>query len=697
MHSTVEFRLQAQQITQSGDGIVATGYVMNLKQERFTSKVLLPLFQGIPQYPYNLIYDDWAAYKRFLINWGINESKIPRPSPTFKPTKAIEKIKEVDFLIQVIIGDVLRKVSMGMKRADLSSIQGTEKHAVRIFLSLADEFFPFRNPQFSQDQDRFRVDSFDRLAELITGEHARLLVGACQRLAYFYSVQTAQELRQGKKATSAVHAPAIKKEDEKSTQLILKEEFVGRLHKAITHHPILQNMISQVNLKKESKDEKIAIELDDEGRGIFKVGKTDIDLRSVLLRIFVALKPEAELLLRLLISKIQPDRINLIEIHYDAGLAEFEVAMMLEDGDISEDVHQAIYDCSTSTTFPKVVVVCSSILEEMLGKKVNISFNRRGDVTIEVPEIEEVQSRNLAVALRKKIEETLLKHENPEEKDPEEVQLQQIGEELERQTQHAVSKPPEAEAPVNTEVDTLIDEDLSRAAEEIQAEQERLARHRPSRPMPPSPATNDQPRVPKSDNSDPFADLPIRPIVNEPEPVASKHRNTTTRDSEIVMFDDDSLVARLEELDTSSPRKKNEQLITMDDSVADSQNSQSPPDRDSSYWGGRNRKHPGAFLTPREVTMAILSDIRTKGVSMRSSQQLAIAFLEVLDKVSRDYCGQNLDKLCPGLSQSDNIFDIARQLNELIDRRRYRREPENAIDALLSGAILASSSIKLSG
>jgi len=135
----------------------------------------------------------------------------------------------------------------------------------------------------------------------------------------------------------------------------------------------------------------------------------------------------------------------------------------------------------------------------------------------------------------------------------------------------------------------------------------------------------------------------------------------------------------------------------MDDSVADSQNSQSPPDRDSSYWGGRNRKHPGAFLTPREVTMAILSDIRTKGVSMRSSQQLAIAFLEVLDKVSRDYCGQNLDKLCPGLSQSDNIFDIARQLNELIDRRRYRREPENAIDALLSGAILASSSIKLSG
>jgi len=668
---------------------------MNLKQERFTSKVLMPLFQGIPQYPYNLIYDDWAAYKQFLINWGIRESRIPRPSSTFRPTKAIEKIKEVDFLIQVIIGDVLRKVSMGMKRVGLTSIQGTEKHAVRLFLSLADEFFPFRNPQFSQDQDRYRVDSFNRLTELITtGEHARLLVGACQRLAYFYSTQTAEELRQGKKARSAPTSGAGKKEDEKSTQLILKEEFVGRLHKAITHHPILQNMISQVNLKKQNANEQISIELEDEGRGIFTIGKNEIDLRSILLRIFVALKPEAELLLRLLISKVQPDRINLIEIHYDAGLAEFEVAMMLEDGDISEEVHQAIYDCNTTTTFPKVVVVCSSILEDILGKKVNITFNRRGDVTIEIPEIEEIQSRNLAVALRKKIEEALLRQENPErDTDPEVVQLREIGKQLESEFEQETGKPEEQTQP-STEVDALIDEDLMRAAQEIQAQQQRLAQQQ--RQHPAAQAAAPETPAPEPDDQDPFGSIRTREMMDEPPaPKRDDRRPAASRDAEAEVFDDDSLSARLAELDINSLAEVNEHLITVDDDLNDTRDSPGDPGSGSGYWS--RTKHPGAFLTPREVTMAILSDIRAKGVSMRSSRQLAIAFVEVLDKVARDYCGQNLDKLCPGLSQSDNIFDIARQLNEHIDRRRYRREPENAIDALLSGAILASSSIKLSG
>lgn len=691
MHISPGFQRQDRRITSIGDGIVATGRIMNLKQERFTSKVLLPLFQGIPQYPYNLIYDEWAAYKQYLINWGVRESRIPRPSPTFRATKAIEKIKEVDFLIQVIIGDVLRKVSMGMKRAGLGSIQGTEKHAVRIFLSLADEFFPFRNPQFSQDQDRLRVDNFDRLAELVTGEHARLLVGACQRLAYFYSTQSAKERRQGKKGLDLSSAATVSQyDDEKSTQLILKEEFVGRLHKAITHHPILQSMISQVNLKKQNENERIAIELDDEGRGIFTVGKTDIDLRSILLRIFVALKPEAELLLRLLISKIQPDRINLIEIHYDAGLAEFEVAMMLEDGDISEDVHRAIYDCNTATTFPKVVVVCSAILEEILGKKVNISFNRRGDVTIEVPEIEEIQSRNLAVALRKKIEEALHKQENPDRnEDPEVVQLKELGQALESEFERQALKSSDESPPV-AEMDALIDEDLMREAQKIHAEQQR---HQDSRPLNESKTRSDENFTREEKQKDPFDSIRTRDTVEPPPPATASEDNHQSPRRETAVFDDD-LASRIAALDTSVPHDDDQHLITVDEELVNG----------NGAFGGLSHevnqrireKHPGAFLTPREVTMAILSDIRTKGVSMRSSHQLAHAFLEVLDKVARDYCGQNLDKLCPGLTDSDNIFDIARQLNEVIDRRRFGREPENAIDALLSGAILASSSIKLS-
>lgn len=658
---------------------------MNLKQERFTSKVLLPLFQGIPQYPYSLVYENWAAYKKYLLNWGIPESRLPRPSPNFRPTKSIDKIKEVDFLIQVIIGDVLRKVSLGMKRAGLVSLQGTEKHAVRILLSLADEFFPFRNPQISHDQDRYRVDNFERLAELITGEHARLLVGACQRLAFFYKRETERERRQGKKGRDIKPtASSSSKPDESSTQLILKEEFVGRLHKAINQHPVLQDMISQMNLKQGNDNDKdaLAIELNDEERGIFSVGKTDIDLRSVLLRIFVALKPEAELLLRLMISKIQPDRVNLIEIHYDAGLAEFEVAMMLEDGDISEDVHRAIYDCNTSTTFPKVVVVCSSILEEILGKKVNISFNRRGDVTIEVPEIEEVQSRNLAVALRKKIEEALHRQTmgGAPDDDPEVVQLKEIGRALESEfdKQEDEEATPKESQPV-AEVDALLDEDLMRAAQAINAEQQKLAKTRPPRPAPAEDSAQEEPV------DDPFSALRTREVAPLPEPTPEYRRGGAA-------IDGDDLAAQLADLDMDSPRDDNEQMITIDDDTSSTGGRYTD---DASYFS--RSRHPGAFLTPREVTMAILSDVRSKGFSGRSSDDLARAFIEVLDKVARDYCGQGLEKICPGVTQLDNIFDIARQLNEVIDKRRYGREPEGAIDALLSGAILASSSLKLSG
>lgn len=669
--------------------------------KRFYSEVLEPLFQAEPSYPYSLVFDEWAHYRQLLIDAGISDFRIPRlTEKTPQPPTKIE-IKEIDFLIQVIVAQVLRDVSLNLKKTASNTVTGTEAYAMSCFLVLAERYFATGSSVGS-----VQVSSFEKLADRMTGNYAQILNWACQRLGFFYKTQRSREQQRLKTILTPAATPAAPAVDQRSTgtlpptQVILKEEYVDRLYSAITQHTVVKDLLEKVNLRLKP-DHQVSIDVDGEGKGVFTVGKTEIDLRGLLVRIFIALKPEAELLLSFLVSKVQPNKVNLIELHYENGLAEFEVQMMLEDGLLSQQVHGAINNCSAKTTFPKIVLVCVSVLEEVLGKRVNIFFNRKGEVVVELPEIQERNVKNLAMVLRNKIEEAVQREavKQDERSDPEMDELRRIGMEMELEMRkQGTHKDSESEA---TRYDKMIDSDLMRAAAAIQS-QERLGMTALAG------ADDDLEAQLRSYQDDIATDSRARlqaPARLEPPPPERVQTTTTTswRAAGTASALGEDKLARLEAaFQQTEPSTASQEVM---ETLLGSDNPVPVP---APVTGQRDLllNSRSFYRAPREVTMALLTGVRAKNLAQsrnpltalenqRSDRQLVRNFLETLDEVARECCGQRLEILLPELNGIENFFEIAKKLNEISERQQSRHQRDSALDILLSGAIMASSSIQL--
>ena len=114
-------------------------------------------------------------------------------------------------------------------------------------------------------------------------------------------------------------------------------------------------------------------------------------------------------------------------------------------------------------------------------------------------------------------------------------------------------------------------------------------------------------------------------------------------------------------------------------------------------------ERPHFYRAPRDVTMALLAGVKSKHREWsrrwdargkkRSEIQMAHDFLDVLDEMALECCGAHLETLFPELIGADNFFEIARQLNAISDRPQHRHSGNESFDILLSGAIMASSSM----
>ena len=701
--------------------------------KQFYKKVIGPLFQGEIRYPYSIIFDEWAHYRSFLVEIGVPDYQIPVLTASDRRRSEPGQVAEIDFLIQVIVADVLRQISLFMAQSRIQYIQDTEAQAVKLFLTLADRYFPVARDSDDRHIAIHNVERFEQLKDSIKGDFGQILNWACQRLSFFYKIQIQKERRQQVAQSAKETVPAqteaprvLRKDEETSTGVVLKEEFVDRLYTAVTKHPLLQEMVDTVNQKRKDTGPNFGIELDQEGKGVFSVGRSQVDLRGILARIFVAIKPEAELLLSFLISKIQPDKVNLIELHYEDGLAEFEVGIMLEEGGLSKQVHGAIKDCTVKTTFPKIVVVCAAILEEVLGAKVNISFNRKGEVMVELPEIRERSSKNLAVALRKKLEEAIYKEEAAaaENIDPEYEELKRIGAGFEAE---ALSPTPSYDVYLPDKYDQMIEADLMQAAVEIQEQEAGIAT-----------------TTAKVDKSKKYADLEEQFRQFQREIATDSHEAAATEDrlptptapgrdetvlepsfeqhlKSVAKADEDN--AKIDKLAESFRRTKpsksieefTDALLRGKDrplaELEDGFNKSALAVGNKAYrkviedrpFEAESRAH--FYRAPRDVTMAILAGVRSKSVEQanrwddrgkkRSEVQMAQNFLDVLDEVALECCGAHLEALFPELIGADNFFEIAKKLNAISDRQQHRQSGKESFEILLSGAIMASSSIQL--
>ena len=685
--------------------------------KQFYNQVIEPLFHGEVRYPYSIIFEEWAHYRSFLIEVGVPGYKIPVSTASGQRHSEHVQVAEIDFLIQVIVADVLRQLGEFMAQSDIQHLQGTEAHAVSLFLGLSDRYFPIGKESSDRRTAIHSVERFEQLKDNFEGGHARILNWACQRLNFFYKVQVQKECHYQVAQPAKEAAPAAKAvtraEPETSTEVVLKEQFVDRLYTVVAKHPLLQDMVDTVNQKRKDSGHTLGIELDQEGKGVFSIGRSQVDLRGILARIFVAIKPEAELLLSFLISKIQPDKVNLIELHYENGLAEFEVGILLEEGGISKQVHGAIEGCTAKATFPKIVVVCAAILEEVLGAKVNINFNRKGEVVVELPEIRERSSKNLAVAVRKKLEEAIHKEEiaAADNIDPEYEELKRIGTDFEAE---AVSTP-SCDVYLPDKYDQMIEADLMRVAAEIQQKEAGVA------------------TIGKADKSKKFANLEEQFRQFQNEIAAANHEQADTElTHELTNSDhpklersveDDEDEAKINKLEESfrrtKPSKSIEQFTDALLSGKDTQLSELDAGAQSSALAVGKKAYRTViedrsvdletrthfYRAPRDVTMAILAGVRSKHAEQTSrwddrgrkcsEVQMAQNFLDVLDEVALECCGAHLETLFPELIGADNFFEIARKLNAISDRQQYRQSGNESFEILLSGAIMASSSIQL--
>ena len=696
--------------------------------KQFYKQVIDPLFQGEARYPYSIIFEEWAHYRSFLSEAGIPDYKIPVSTVAGRRKTEHAQIAEVDFLIQVIVAVVLRQLSAFMAQSHIQRLQDTESQAVSLFLALADRYFPTGKESSDRRSAIHQAERFEQLKDNIEGEHAQVLNWACQRLNFFFKTQVQRERRQqAAQPVKAAPAPAPVEntpddDEETSTGVVLKEQFVDRLYTAVAKHPLLQEMVDTVNQKRKDSGHNFGIELDQEGKGVFSVGRSQVDLRGILARIFVAIKPEAELLLSFLISKIQPDKVNLIELHYEDGLAEFEVGILLEEGGLSKQVHGAINDCTAKTTFPKIVVVCAAILEEVLGAKVHISFNRKGEVVVELPEMRERSSKNIAVALRKKLEEAIHKEEitAAENVDSEYEELKRIGAGFEEE-ELSINKP-SYDVYLPDKYDQMIEDDLMRAAVEIQQKEAGIA-------------TPDG-----GDKSKKFAELEEQfrqfqkeiatdnrtevtlslGTASEQEESASKRSPAKRSESSATADEDSAKINKLEEaFHRTKPSKSVEQFTESLLSGEDTRLTELDDGPKKPALAVGNNAYRAAigdrsldietrslfFRAPRDVTMAILAGVRSKNLEQSSRWeergkkpseiQMAQNFLDVLDEVALECCGAHLETLFPELIGADNFFEIAKKLNAISDRQQHRQAGNEAFDILLSGAIMASSSIQL--
>ena len=705
---------------------------------RFYKQVIEPLFKGEALYPYSVIFPEWAHYRSFLAEVGIPEYQIPVLTASARRQSDHVKIAEIDFLIQVIVADVLHQISEFMVQSRVRYLQDTEAHAVKLFLALADQYFPIVEGGSDRRTAIYDVNGFEQLKDNIEGAHAQLLNWACRRLNFFYKVQIQKERRHREERRRQIEQPvkqaapaSVEKASlnaEASTGVVLKEQFVDRLYTAVAKHPLLQEMVDTVNRKRKDPGDDLGIEIDHEGKGVFSIGRSQVDLRGILARIFVAIKPQAELLLSFLISKIQPDKVNLIELHYEDGLAEFEVGIMLEEGGISKQVHGAISECTAKTTFPKIVVVCAAILEEVLGAKVNISFNRKGEVVVELPEMRERSSKNIAVALRKKLEEAIHKEEiaSAGKLDPEYEELKRIGAGFEAE---ALSPTPSYDVYLPDKYDQMIEADLMRAAVEIQQKEAgAVITGKPDKPkkyadleeqfrqFQQAIATDDQTRIATELSQSTHTqaiDTAGRESTAQPSPQQGSEASAKA--------DEDN--AKLNKLEESFRRTKPSKSIEeFTESLLSGKDSRLP-DLDTDLHESMLTVGNKAYRTeiesrpllfearshfyraPRDVTMAILAGVRSKHVEQsrrwddrsrkRSEVQMAQNFLDVLDEVALECCGAHLETLFPELIGADNFFEIARKLNAISDRQQHRQSDDESFEILLSGAIMASSSIQL--
>jgi len=511
----------------------------DIKLVNFSSDMLQLLFRGIPEFPYDLIFDEWSSFKEFLIERGIQEYLIPKSMPVILESKG--KVKEIDFVIQVIIAEVLRKVSIALKSYDFIDINDTERYAVRYFISFADEYFSFRKDLYQTTVNVHSLFNFAQLSEVIQGEYAQILKGACQRLDFIYRKDiNIRKRSQSKEKEKRIFPKEIKRETsrkEKSATSVLKEEviveekFIEQVFNTISGNQNLHDMIERVNLKLDN-DNKITLQLEEEDTGVFSLGNTKIDARSILLRISSMMKPQAKLLLRFLISKIQPDKVNLIELNYEQGMMEFEAAMMLQDGYLPKKIHGAIDDCNPDTTFPKVVAVCTNILEEVLGKEVTIWFTKRGDVVIELRELEEKKSRNLMAELINRIEHAIIQKEKLQSEKSIELDddpFKEIGLLVEAEAEKADLEP---ESP-SLDYDDLLDAELMKLAEDIESQ---LTHKETEKTEPKSP----KPVGLKS--SEAFA--LIEPILSDPHEITKPREITAAILAGVKRYSDDHTASK---------------------------------------------------------------------------------------------------------------------------------------------------------
>ncbi|MGF1526344.1 MAG: hypothetical protein ACFCBW_06075 [Candidatus Competibacterales bacterium] len=640
----------------------------------FNREVVAPLFWGLPQFPYNLIYGQWGAFKAFLVNHGVPEGAIPHYDPEQAP-KTFERLKESDFVIQAIMAYVLREISFYIRQYERIYLEDTEWQAVKCFLALTQRYF---DPQWQRDFDIAGASRFDEMANVFEGACGPLLNAACQRLEYFYRTETTREARHRRRvpSTSNQRSPDATSHDVVTEEVILKEEFVERLYKAVTDHPQVKSLIDQVNLKLQQDNRQLRVELAEKHKGLFAVGETEIDLRNILLKIFSAIKPEAELLLTFMISKIQPNRVNIIELNYERGLAEFELALMIEEGGLSEMIHEAITDCNPDTTFPKVVVVCSLLLEELLGKQVNIYFNRRGEVVIEIPEIDERNSKSLAMALRRRIEEAVVQEgkrgvETQGEEDDEAQLLVRLGSNVEQEaeTLWRVSQVDDI-PPDDEDTSPLEDESIEDA---LKAISQRFSQERQRRVAAGFPALRS---APEGGNPAPG---------ESPSPLEGGARARALASTAV----DPN---KLADLEARFARTEHPSWSLDGEAVS----LESSREGSNDFTGSSIDPHRGIVttLSAREVTKVLLAGLRH---SSASRQPVEGRFFELLEDLATEHCGQSLAQLFPELSPVLRQKPTYNAFKALYDIRRQRRSggDYNAVDALLDGALVASSALKI--
>ncbi len=650
---------------------------------RFNREVLAPLFAGLPQFPYNMVYGDWGAFRSFLQQRGVPDYQIPQTSPQREEANLLahpEGVREDDFFIQVLLAYVLREISQYIRQHGRIYLDDTEWQAVKCFLQVSQRHFAVK---FRGGLDIQAASRFQAIGGAFEGGHSLVLNGAVQRLDFFYRTEIAREARyrlseQAAKPVEHANRRGEFADGPRKEEIVVNEEFVGRVYKAVLHHPQLRNLIEQVNIRLQPERRQLDIALEREEQGVFAVGQTKIDLRNVLLRIFSAMKPEAELLLNFLVSKVQPNRVNIIELNYERGLAEFELGVMLDEGQVSQELHRAIIDCNTDTTFPALIAVCSALLEEILGKKVQVYLNRRGEVVVELPEIEERHTKNLAATLRRKIEDAVLqegiRQKETEEVDPEALHLQSLGQALEseaeqrwRDEQRAIHNHSElVDAPIDApELDQVLSEiPIDAPSEEtdpfLSTLAERLRQASPAK-MPPSTTPDALSVAGSRERRLAETEAKIQQTLTQLPPVAAQES----------VFDRQARLAAIEaKLKGSDARTK-----TPTAAEPSGENAASPPRKPS-----QNSLYRALIAAMREQGVAYLNADR---------ETQARLFLLILDRVSRQQYGRPSSQLIPEISGLDDIKTLAQTLDTLRRQQANHVEQQHPAEPLIAAAAMA--------